>query len=618
LRNGTVLDIGWRERAERIINLSMMVVALVALVSLILEYGQYVPSQYRHILQLTDVGIILIFIAETFVKLIIAKRRWEHFKRHLVHFIVIALLGLQLVAIWGGPGPTLFRGYVESMTPAKLSVVIIQAVIGFRLLLEGVEAQRRLARVRVKPAVTIVGSFVLIIAIGTALLYSPRSVPPESGETHVSFVDAVFTATSSVCVTGLVVRDTGPEFSRFGQGVILVLIQIGGLGLMTFAAFFALLLGRGLQLPDSMLMRDMLNEDMLSRVGRTILAILAITFTCEAVGAALLYPIWPGEMSVGERVYVSVFHAVSAFCNAGFSLFPESFTQYVGNWRLNVVIMGLIVVGGIGFAVQANLLACLKNWLLGLAGKRSRFSLVRSGRPRPRLSLQSRIVLVTTALLIVGGALGVWLLARDGQLMENGQPMGVGKSILASLFQSVTARTAGFNTLETGALSTATLLLLMFLMFVGASPGSTGGGIKTSTFAMLALYVRAAVRRRDEVEVFRRTIPRGIITRVMVVLVLAMGVVTVSVMALAVTERNNAWLAQGGERFMQILFESISAFGTVGLSTGLTRHLTSAGKVVIVVTMLVGRIGQLALLASMGQQRIRQAFSYPEERLMVG
>lgn len=608
----------FRERIWRSINLSMMLVALAALVSFILDYGQYLPARSRHILQIVDVVIVVIFISEMFLKLLIAQRRWEYFRTHFVHFIVIALLVLQLLAIWKLSANTLFWQDLKSLTPGKLAIVIIQIVIGMRLLMEAVEAQRRLARVRIQPAVTMVGSFLVVIVIGTALLYSPRAVPPDDPRGHAAFTDALFTATSSICVTGLTVRETGSQFSTFGQGVILVLIQIGGLGLMTFAAFFALVLGRGLQLPDNMLMRDVLSEDLLGKVGRTVLAILLITFTCEALGAVLLYPVWLGDLSTSDRVYFSVFHSVSAFCNAGFSLFPDNFSRYVANWRLNLVVCSLIVVGGIGFSVQSNLLACLRQALRRLFHPAKPLTISALDTPRTRLALQTRIVLVTTACLILAGALGIFLLERNGQLSPNGQPMPLGHAALASLFQSVTARTAGFNTLSIGALSTATLFLLSLLMFIGASPGSTGGGIKTSTFALLVLNVRTAFRGRDDVETFHRTVPRTFISRVTLVLTLALAVVALSTFLLSVTERDNPWLADSGNFFMRVFFESMSAFGTVGLSTGLTPYLTSAGKIVIVLTMLVGRIGQLALLVYLAQRRFRQDFSYPEERLLVG
>ncbi len=616
---GTGFESVWRERVERIINFSMMGVALAAMVSLILEYGHYVPLQHRYVLQGIDVGIIVIFICETFFKLLIARQRMEHFKHNFVHFLVIGLLVLQLLTVWGLSSHAPFRERLRTMTPGKLCVVLIQVVIGMRLLMEAVEAQKKLARVRVRPAVTLVGSFVCVIAIGTLLLYSPRAVPEGDPVGHIRFIDAMFTASSSVCVTGLIVRDTGAGFSQFGQVVILVLIQIGGLGLMTFAAFFALALGRGLQLTDRMLMRDVLSQALLGRIGRTITAILAITFTFEAIGAALLYRVWQGDISVARRVYLSVFHSVSAFCNAGFCLFSESFTQYAGDWRLNVVVMGLIIVGGIGFAVQANLLRCF-NKVVRKLSTRARLPSRRVDHPEARLSVQTRIVLVTTAALILTGAVAVMLLEHDGQLAPDGQPMSIAQRIMASLFQSVTARTAGFNTMHTGSLSMTTLFLLVVLMFIGASPGSTGGGIKTSTFAMLALSVRAMIHGRNEVEVFHRTIPKSIISRVTVILILAAAVVIVSTLALSVTERDNEHLQRTGtgNRFIQVLFEAMSAFGTVGLSTGVTRHLTSAGKVVIVLTMLVGRIGPLTMFVSIGQRTARHAFSYPEEHLMVG
>ena len=474
------------------------------------------------------------------------------------------------------------------------------------------EAQKYLARTRVRPALVVVGSFLGIVAIGTALLYSPRAVP--LGREPMPLVDAFFTATSAVCVTGLVVRNTGTDYSLFGQGAILVLIQIGGLGLMTFSAFFALALGGGLRLTERIMMKDVIRHDLLGEVGRALTAILVITFVCEAVGAALLYGVWHGTMSVGERLYYSIFHSISAFCNAGFVLYSNNFEEYTGDVRLNVVICALIVIGGIGFVVQSNLLRVLALRAVRLFRPRHGF---RPPQIVPTyLSIQTRIVLVTTAALIVVGATGVFLLEWNGQL--SAPAMTLGTKVEASLFQSITARTAGFNTLRTGQLSLATLVLLGMLMFIGASPGSTGGGIKTSTFAMLVLTVRAQIRGRDQVEAFHRTIPRDIINRVVVVVTLATMVVAASVLALTISERGSAYLQQQQRDFMQLLFETLSAFGTVGLSTGLTPHLTTAGKIVIMLTMFLGRVGPLTVFVLLGSRALRTGYSYPEEQVLVG
>lgn len=612
----TSFEASWRVRLTRIIDISMSFVALVAIVSLILEHGRYLSESHIVVVQSLDVGIIGLFVLDLLVKLFIARERLRYLRQHIAHYSLLCILLVWLLlARWMTDYQAIeeFLTRLDIRSVTKLYIVIIQIAIVVRLIIQAVETQRRLAHTRFKPAHILVASFLFIILIGTVLLYSPRATP---GAGQAGFIDSVFTATSATCVTGLIVQDTGSYFSPFGQMVILVLIQIGGLGLMTFAAFFAMILGVGMGIKHRMVMQDVLNQHTVGEVGRLIVYILVLTLVLEAVGAALLYPVWEGDLSTKERLYTSIFHSISCFCNAGFSLYSSSFTAYSANPYLNIVACMLIILGGVGFAVHRNLLAVLRTAWHRLPMPFSRRRLLEPTR-KLRLSLHTKVVLLVTVLLIVGGALVVWLLEHDGVLAGKTP----GEQVLAAFFQSVTARTAGFNTTDTSKLSSASLVFVAILMFIGASPGSTGGGIKTVTFAMLLIAIVATIRNRPHFEVFHRTVSRSLINRAIVVVTVAGFVVATSTILLCHFEQHTSITLDGQTArigLREAFFEVFSAFGTVGLSTGITGHLTSAGKVIIMLTMLVGRIGPLTLVLALGQKVGRVDYDYPEENVMIG
>jgi len=445
-----------------------------------------------------------------------------------------------------------------------------------------------------QPAHILVASYVGAILVGTVLLSMP--IAWHDGA-EVSPVDALFTATSAVCVTGLIVKDTPVDWSYFGQGVILLLIQIGGLGLMTFSTFFVYTMGRRVALRERVLVRETFG-DILGDDPKTIVtSILKMTILFEATGIVLLFLRFSRDLSTGRALFVSVFHSISAFCNAGFSLFSTSFMNYRSDPWLNFVVMALIVIGGLGFPVLAD--------IARRPGRR------RHGDMRP-LALHTRMVLVLTAGLIVTGSVACYFLEMNHTL--SGYPAGT--RIMSSVFLSVTSRTAGFNTLDTSALSTATLFLVMMLMFVGASPGSTGGGIKTTTFGIFLAMARARLRGQDETNVFRRTIPREVSNRSLAVFAASLSVVLMFCLALLVTERGSL----GAERdmFRNVTFETLSAFGTVGLSTGVTPSLSTAGRILVSALMLVGRIGPLTMVMMVAGRQKVVSFEHPREEIMIG
>ncbi|MGE0761117.1 MAG: TrkH family potassium uptake protein, partial [Pirellulaceae bacterium] len=458
---------------------------------------------------------------------------------------------------------------------------------------------RRVTYLGWSPATVLVLSFLTVILLGTGLLMSPYA--SASGR-RTEFGVALFTATSATCVTGLVVVDTGTHWSRTGQTIILALIQVGGLGIMTYGAFFSLVAGRGLLVREAALLSQLLEQRMLYRVRTLVISILLTTLVCELAGAWLLAGLWP-DLAWGDRLYYGLFHSISAFCNAGFGLQADSLEQHATAWQVALVVAPLIIVGGIGFVVLDNLTQ------LAMAAFRRHVA----RRPRPidqpvvRLTLTSRFVLTTTAILLVAGMIGFLLLEHDGVLRERSW----GERLVISWFQSVTCRTAGFNSVPVAPLREATLVLMVVLMFIGAAPGSTGGGIKTTTVSVTWFTLRAVMRNRRYVDAWTRSIPEVVVHRALLITSLATALVVCLTTMLLVTEHRPG-------RFLEYLFEVVSALGTVGLSTGVTPELTGVGRAIIILAMFLGRVGPLTLFISLASQRDASRYRYPEEPVMLG
>jgi len=446
------------------------------------------------------------------------------------------------------------------------------------------QRQVRLKIVWTPPRVLVAG-FAAVIACGAVLLTLP--IATRSGE-RLPWIDAFFTATSAACVTGLVVVDTGTYFSWFGQTVIALLIQVGGLGFMTMSTLIALVLKKRISLRERLILQEAMNQPSIEGIVRLVRRVVAYSLTIEAIGAALLTARWAFDMPFPRALAFGVFHAVSLFNNAGFDLFGDfrSLTDYVNDPFVNVVAMGLIVLGGIGFIVISDVLEYPK---------------------RGKLSLHSKVVLATTAFLIVFGAVVIFIFeATNPKTLGS---LDAGGKILASFFQSVTPRTAGANTLDIASLRQATQFFLILLMFIGASPGSTGGGIKTTTFATLVGAMAAMIRGKEDIVIFRHRLAKDRIYKAITLTLFALMWVIAMTMVLSTTEDRH---------FLMILFEVTSAFGTVGLSMGLTPHLTVVGKIVIMVTMFAGRLGPVTLAYALQPRPEKELFRYPEGKITIG
>lgn len=555
---------------------------------------------------------------------------------------------------------------------------------------------------KLPPPLMIVTSFALVISIGTLFLMSPRATPPDK---PISFVDALFTSTSATCVTGLAVRDTGQDFTPFGHAVLFVLIQIGGLGLMTFASFFAFFLGQGLGIKEGIVLRDSLNLNSLSRARPLLYFVLKATLTIELLGAVFIYislgPYWKPELSFWDKAWASVFHSVSAFCNAGFATFPKelvtpgaSLEAFTASWPILTIFSLLIIFGGLGFLVQLDILETQEargnTSLLTSLRRRGRalylsslrwlpvslrHGLLRayaSDRPRKTpftrqggISVHTWLVLWSTVVLTVIGFVGIVLFEWGGPIHKK---QSTSHFLATAAFQSVTTRTAGFNSVPYGpgaswrcpgqkggaahevstlighrragdlvtcpqcgrsdhklkpeeyqeGLSTSTLFLMISLMFIGASPGSTGGGTKTVTVAILFLAIVSLLRKREDIEIRSRSLSSDLVNNAAIIVFLAFLVVSTVALILTWSERGLG--PCGGDwRFIDLLFESVSAVATVGLSTGVTGSLSTIGRVVIICAMFFGRIGPMTLVLSLAFSHDHpRRYKYPKTAVMIG
>ena len=435
---------------------------------------------------------------------------------------------------------------------------------------------------KIRPSTLIALSFFLIILIGGILL----SLPISSASGHsTNFLDAYFTSNSATCVTGLVVLDTGVHFSLFGLVVIMCLMQMGGLGYMTFSVFAMLVLRKKLFVSERMMMQEALNIYSGKEVVDILKKIFAIVFTIEGIGVLILFLRWAPELGVGKGILYAVFHTVSAFNNAGFALPPNfaNLSPYVTDIIINLTITTLIIIGGIGFIVISDV----------LKGK--------------KLSLHSKIVLTTTALLLIVGTAAILFFEFSNPKTLG--PLPFGYKVLAAYFQAVTPRTAGFNTINNGALFAPTLIFTMFLMFIGASPGGTGGGIKTSTFAVLLGTIRATLKGLKDTVMFKRRVPHETVRRAFTITTLSVFVVVIAVLLLNYFDKFS---------LMESAFEVFSAFGTVGLSMGITPKLSFIGKIVIIVVMFIGRVGPLSLALTLLIQQKEPKVEYPKEYISIG
>jgi trk system potassium uptake protein TrkH len=586
----TVLGLN-RQTVVRGINLFLLVLAFLAVGSLLAEYGFDLSPDWQEAAQLANVIVLYGFVGQGLLKLVLAQDRLAHLRSRWVELSILLIVLLHL----------LFPGQVAksllAINPllgpealARIYIVLTQLFIVLALIPPALRASRRIMTLNIQPSMLIFLSFLFLIIVGTLLLSLPRATATKP----LSFIDALFTATSAVCVTGLIVVDTATYFTPLGHTILMILIQVGGLGIMTLTTFFAYVIGRGSQLKEYSALQTLIGEENLGKIRQTIFQIALVTFGLEALGSFLLYKTLDGAMfgSDGNKIFFSVFHSISAFCNAGFTLTSENLSNPFLRSNLGVLgtVMFLIILGGLGFPVLSN----LGSFLIP-RGKSS---------AKRRLSVHSKLVLLMSSLLILVGALGILLLENSNTMKE----ISFGQRILQSLFHSVSARTAGFNALDVGALAVPTLFLITVLMWIGASPGSTGGGVKTTTAALALLNIHAIASGKNKIQVFRKHISEVSIVRAFSTVLLSFFFLAVALFCLLLSEK---------APLDQLLFEVVSAVGTVGYSTGITAHLSSVGKIVIIVSMFAGRVGLLAVAIALTRRRVEGRYEYTEEHVLV-
>ena len=447
-----------------------------------------------------------------------------------------------------------------------------------------------LSRIKIKPVQVLALGFLAVLLIGTGMLMLPISTA--TGE-KTSFIDALFTSTSAVCVTGLTTVDTAGHWSYFGKTVIIFLIQIGGLGFMSFATLFALILGKRVSLKERLILQEAVNATYISGIVKLVKYILSFTFAIEGIGALILSTQFIPKYGFFKGIYFSIFHAISAFCNAGFDLIGDSLRPYQGNIVIILTISALIIIGGIGFAVLLDIFNASQS---------------------TRLYTHTKFVLVLTVILLVTGTVFIFIMEYNNP--ETIGNMKFGGKLLNSFFASVSSRTAGFYSVSLSSLTTGSIFLYFILMFIGGSPGSTAGGVKTTTIGLICLTVISGLRGKEDTELFKRRVSKDVIYKAFSILFLSLIIVVTITMLLSNTEADT--LVNGELVPLEsIIFEAISAFGTVGVTLGITPYLSFVGKLLIILTMYIGRVGPITLVMAITRQKKKNAgnIKYPEAKI---
>lgn len=512
-------------------------------------------------------------------------------KLHLIKWFKVNIIILVATLLAAGLAYLFGSGYtwIEKVNNVIDTGLIIYLFVRLTSLL------RKLYNIYYNPTVLFVGSFFAAGFIGAAMLMLPNAT-----SNGITFTDALFTSVSAVCVTGLAVLDTATDFTFMGKTIILVLIQLGGIGMLTFTSFFSYFF-KGSSFREGLNVSSFVDSDQLQDVMRLAMRVVVFTLGIELVGAVLVYSFIADIPAIENKVFFSIFHAVSAFCNAGFSTLslglndPALDTAYAFQW----IIMHLIILGGLGYGIVFNFLRYLKEYFLNYALRGRMYAPVRV------LTLNTKIVLVTTALLLTLGTIFFFL-------TENNK-MYAGKSVFSKLtdaaFTSVTTRTAGFNTFDFADLTMPSILFVMLLMWIGASPGSTGGGIKTSTFALATINIISIAKGKEQIELGGRKINNQSVKRAFAIICISLMVIGFAILLMLFFEEDFT--------LIQLAFEAFSAFSTVGLSLGITSDLSTESKYVLICVMFFGRIGLLNLLMGMLKRLHSHSYEYPEENIFI-
>ncbi len=575
-----------------------IIASISALALFVYYYGFHHEPQESFRLLVFTKGIFGFFILSYLLRVGFSLHAWSYIKSTLFEAFLILLLLADIFSVFlfgFNALENIFIGLrIENFTP--LYILFIQAYL---LLLVGLEVTKfsaGITQIKLKPATTFIYSFLLLIFAGAGLLMLPEMTTQAGG---MPFIDALFTSVSASCVTGLAVENTATYFTFKGQLVILLLIQLGGIGILTFATFFALFLKKGVGISHQAMIRDFMAEESLFNAKGMLQQIIVYTVLLESLGAFLLFILWDARApfidDTGELLFQSVFHSVSAFCNAGFSLFGNGlYEDWVRNAHLiHLVVAMLIIFGSLGFPAMRD--------IFSFGNIRSRLH-----APWKKWKLSTRIAVWASFVLIVFGMLVIRYTEQHHTLAnESGF-----SAWMHAFFQSVTTRTAGFNTVDIGALSVPTTILFIFLMFIGASSGSTGGGIKTSTFVLIFLAVITTIRGKKSLELGSRSIPFDLLNKAFTIFIFSATYILVGTFFLALFEPKMSVL--------DLVFEQVSAFCTVGLSRGITADLSVPSKLILISSMYIGRVGTLTLAFALASRVETTSYRYPKAHILVG
>lgn len=569
-----------------------LLISLLGLSALIADFGFYQNTFYQDVFD----GFYFVVLGFGLISTVL-----RYFTRKILPKRSVLVFDLVSVAftLW------VFYLYLFVGVPFETDLILenpiwVQLAVLMTFIREASEVKFNYKRTVLNPAQLFVLSFILIILFGAFLLMTPRATVG-----GLSFVDALFTSTSAVCVTGLIVVDTGSYFTDFGQVVILLLIQIGGLGILTFASYFSYFFKGGSTYENQLALSDMTNSNKLGEVFSTLKSILQITFGIELISAILIYSSLDSSFfpSESRKIFFAVFHSISAFCNAGFSTLPAGLYEldFRFNYFLQVIIILTFVLGGLGFSIVDNIIRFLRYKLK---------TLITFGKFKPAhrpwvLNLNSRITLITTLSVTAVGFLVFYVLEYNNTMAEH---EGFGK-VVTALFGATTPRTAGFNTIDMASMLFPTTMIVFLLMWIGASPASTGGGIKTSTFAIATLNILSLAKGKSKIEIFRREIADISVRRAFATISLSLIVIGIAILLIAVFDEDKT--------LIQIGFECFSAFSTVGLSLGITASLSDASKLVLTVVMFIGRVSMLSLLIAVVKKVPYKYYRYPTEEIVI-
>jgi trk system potassium uptake protein len=588
-----------RKRFMRFLDALGILAALVGFFIFLIHIGfVHKPDKLLAIQHLYNI-ILWVIVFSSIAGLTVKKWQDRELKFRIAELVIIPILLLILDARMDFSGIMWPNQWLYNFLNQNLAVYI---VLILALIVEVSTSTLQLSSRNTNPALLFVSSFLFLIVFGTGLLMLPKAT-----YTGIGFTDAFFTSTSAVCVTGLIVFDTATYFTPLGKIFIIVLIQLGGLGIMTFTSFFGYFFKGGASFGSQFLLKDLLNEEKLGEIFKTLLKIITVTFSIEAIGAAFIYnslnpSLFSGNLSI---LGFSVFHSVSAFCNAGFSTLSAGLYQpgFRFNYTLHYIIGTLIIFGGLGFPVVFNYYRLLRHFLKNLYCKLTTHS--RFIHTPKIINVNTRIAVITTLMLLITG----FVFFMFSEYNHSLKGLSIAGKVAGAFFGSVTARTAGFNTVDMSLLTPSTILIYLLLMWIGASPASTGGGIKTTTFAVAILNFVSMAKGKGRIEIFGRELANESVRRAFAVIFLSFIVIGSAVLMLAITD--------GHLDLSKIIFEVFSAFGTVGLSLGITAQLSLAGKWVLIITMFLGRVGTLTILVGIFRKLRSFQYHYPKENIMI-